>query len=337
MKATLSLRAVLLFSLVVVTCAAAQPTGQPRRPMRRGLFGDWNVTMEFGQGQMNAILSFSRDAERNLTAQWISPWGVNDLKDVKFEDGKLTFVQVVQFGDNEFTSNFAGTIEEDKLTGTFTNDRGESQVTGQRSARMPRAVGNWEMKFKIGDRDITTTLVIGTDKEDNLTGQWESQWGEHTITDLTYERGDLSFKRTSKFQDQEMESTFEGTVRGDKLAGTMKSQMGEIPVEGTRIGAELIGTWNLDIDAEWGQIKQRLRVNPDMSGLYGSLPVKKINFDDGKVSFKMTMQFGDQPFEMDFTGKIDGTKLDGEMVTSRGTQKITGTKVVRRMRRRPGA
>lgn len=126
--------------------------------------------------------------------------------------------------------------------------------------------------------------MTGTDKDDKLTGQWDSQWGEHTITDLTYERGDLSFRRRSKFQDQEMESTFEGRVRGNTLAGTIKSQMGEVPAEGTRIGAELIGMWNLTIEAEWGTMKQRLRVNPDLSGLYGSLPVKKVSFEDGPGS-----------------------------------------------------
>ncbi len=337
MKATRSFRTVLLFSLLFATCAAAQPAGRSGGPMRRGLFGDWDVKMEFGEGrQMNAILSFSRDGEGNLTAQWISLWGVNDLKEVKFEEGKLSFVQVVQFGDNEFTSNFTGTIEEGKLTGTLTSDRGESKVQGQPRPRIPRAAGTWEMKFKIGDRDVTTKLVIGTDKENNLAGQWESQWGEHTITDLEYGRRTLAFKRKSKFQDQEMDSTFEGTIQGDTLTGTMKSQMGDIPVEGTRLGADLIGMWNLEISAEWGQIKQRLLVNPDLSGLYGSLPVKKINFEDGKVNFTLVMEFGDQPFEMNFAGKINDGKLTGEMVTSRGTQKITGTKVVRPVRRRPG-
>lgn len=336
MKATFCFKAVLLCSLFFAVCAAAQPMRQGG-PMRGGAFGDWDLKVQFGEREMNAILAFSRDQDRNLTAQWISLWGVNDLKDVKFEEGKVSFVQEVQFGDNTFTSNFTGAIEDGKLTGTLSSDRGESKVTGQRSPRMPRAVGNWEMKFKIGDRDLTAKLIIGTDKENNLTGQWESQWGEHTVTDVAYERRNLSFKRKSKFQDQEMESTFEGTIQGDTLTGTMKSQMGDIPVEGTLIGAAAIGTWNLDIEAEWGSIKQRLRINPDMSGVYGSLPVKKIDLKDGQVSFTMTMQFGDQPFEMNFAGKIDGTKLTGQMTTSRGTQKITGTKVVRPVRRAPGA
>jgi len=331
MKTTRSVRIILLICLATVTCAAAQPSGRPG-PWR--LFGDWQVKVQFGERQMDAIIAFSRDSESNLTAQWIGAWGVTDLKDVKFEENKLSFVQTVQFRENEFTSTFTGAIEEGKLTGTLSSDRGESKVEGQRAPRIPRAVGDWEVKFRIGERDVTTTLALRANKEGQLTGEWQSQWGEHKITDLAYERGNLTFKRNSKFQDREMESTFEGTLRGNELSGVMKSERGEIQVEGSRVNAALIGTWNLEVVSERGPRKQRLRVNPDMTGLYGTVPVKKVNVKDGKVDFLMVRQFGDQTMEMTFAGKLAESKLTGELTTSRGTRKITGTKVVRPSRRR---
>jgi hypothetical protein len=189
------------------------------------------------------------------------------------------------------------------------------------------------MKFKVRDRDVTATLVVTPSEDGQLGAEWQSQWGEHEIADVAYERGNLTFKRKSKFQDRQWESTFEGTVRGDALSGVMKSEMGEIPVEAQRINAALIGTWNLDVSADWGQVKQRLVVNPDLSGLYGTIPVEKINLEDGRVDFLMVVQWGDQSFEMKFEGKLEDSKLTGEMTTSRGTQKITGTKLIRRSRR----
>jgi len=98
------------------------------------------------------------------------------------------------------------------------------------------------------------------------------------------------------------------------------------------IGADLIGTWNLDITSDRGERKQRLRINPDMSALYGAMPIKKVDFENGQVSFKMSMSFGDRDFEMNFAGKLQDEKLVGELTTSMGSQKITGTKVVRRRR-----
>jgi hypothetical protein len=325
---------VLYCSLMILIMLSAQVWAQPSTSRRGGLYGDWQVKVEFGERQMESILSFSRDNEGQLVGQWISFWGLSELKDVKFEENKLSFVQVYQFGENEFRSNFTGTIEDGTLTGTLSSDRGESKVEGKRSRRIPRAVGSWEMRFKVGEREITSTLVVKADKEGKLRAQWQSQWGEHEVTDVAYERGNLAFKRKSKFQDREWESTFEGTVRGDTLSGVIKSEMGEITAEGKRIGAALIGTWNLEVTFEQGSLKQRLRVNPDMSGLYGPMPVKEVNLEDNQVSFKIVMEFGERTFEMSFEGKLAESKLTGELTTSRGSQKVTGTKVVRTFRRR---
>ena len=333
-RATFS-KVVLCCFLLTLLMPAVPGWAQP--PRGRGIFGDWQVKVPFGERQMDVILSFTRDREGNWAGQWITGWGMNPLKDVKFEDGKLSFVHTARFGDNEFTSTFSGAVEEGKLTGTLSSDRGDANVEGQRAPRMPRAVGNWEMKFKVGDQDITTNLIIKAGKDRQLTAEWKSPWGEHEVTDVTSERRDLSFKRRSKIQDREWESTFEGTFEGDTLTGTIKSEMGDVEAQGTRVGAPAIGMWNLEVTGEWGTVQQRLVVNPDMTGLYGTIPVKKVVLQDDQISFDMVVQFGDQEFEMNFAGKLEDAKLTGEMKTSRGTQKITGTKFVRPRRRPPGA
>ena len=95
-----------------------------------------------------------------------------------------------------------------------------------------------------------------------------------------------------------------------------------------------MGTWNLDIAGEQRSYKQRLRVNSDMSALYGSTLVKKVNLDGDKLSFKYSVQFGDQEFEVSFEGQVAESKLTGELTSSRGTSKVTGT---RRPSRRRGS
>jgi len=119
---------------------------------------------------------------------------------------------------------------------------------------------------------------------------------------------------------------FEGTLGYTSLEGVFKSHRGEAPTTGKRVGAALIGAWNLDIKSERGDRKQRLRVNSDMSALYGSTLIRKANFDGDKVSFKYTLNFGDQDYEMSFEGKIADSRLTGEVKTSRGTSKVTGAK-----------
>ncbi len=329
MKGHTSLVVTLLVSVTALLLLTG-PASAQQQSGRGGLNGDWNVKMEFNGQQMESILSFARDQEGNLTGQWIGFGGVSALKDIKFEEGKLSFTRVMQGRDGQSsTSTFKGTVTDGKLSGTVSSERGESTLTGVRAPRIPRAAGIWELKVKRNDQESTATLTLGADKEGQLTGQWKSERGEAAITDVQFAQGKLTFKAKSAA----WEATFEGTLQRDTLTGTLKSERGEMAVEGTRKGAALIGTWNLEVVSERGPRTQRLVVNPDLTGLYGSMPIKKIELKDNAVAFPLTMQFGDQSFEMNFKGKLEGTKLTGELTSERGTQKVTGTKVVRPTRR----
>ncbi|MFC1764448.1 hypothetical protein ACFL6U_20560 [Planctomycetota bacterium] len=326
-------RVVRYSALILVAISAVQVSaqGQGQRGGRRGGgLGDWLVTSESNGRTRESILSFSRDQEENVTGVSISSRGLTELKDVSFAEGKLSFVQTRRGrGGAESTAKFTGTIAEDALTGTMSSDQGDSPLKGKRLPRVPRAVGTWEMKYKRGERDITAKLIIKADAEGNLSGEWPSERGASTISDLTLERRDLTFKRTMKREDQEYVSTFTGTLeREGGITGTFKSEQGETPVTGTQMGAALIGTWNLDVTSDRGEGKQRLVVYPDMSGWYGSVALKGISLEGDKVSFKMTMQMRDQQAELAFTGKLAESGLTGELTSERGSQKITGTKAV---------
>jgi hypothetical protein len=311
----------MLFSLFLSQASAGQ--------QKRSIAGDWEFIMDFNGQKVTSIVSFSQIKEGKLTGKWIGFWGVNELKNLKYEENKLSFVQISRFGDNEITSNFSGKIKRGKLSGTLSNDRGQFEVEGKRLRRVPMVMGSWEMKFKVGERDITTTLVVKADETGKPAAQWQSQWGEHQITDVSFKKGKLTFQRKSKFQDQEFESTFEGTLKAHKLSGVMKTEQGDITVEGTRIGAALVGQWELDIMTENRSRKQLLRINPDLSAMLGPIAVKKVSLNDNKVTFKTELQFSEQTFDISFAGNLDGRKLSGELTSSRGTQQVTGRKIRR--------
>ena len=325
-------------SLLVIAVLSAQVQAQPPQSRGRGAYGDWKVKVYYDGRQMESILSFSRDREGNRTAHWIGFMGLTELKDLSYEDGKLSFAMERRNREGQmYTMKFAGTIQEGKLTGTLTSDRGDWKVEGARMPRIPRAVGSWEIDVKTPDREFTSTLVVKANKEGNLTAQWSSERGDLEISNVQYERGNLSFKMEPKEgEDRPWEAAFEGTIQRetDTLSGVIKSERGEIQAEGKRIGGPLIGDWNLEVTTQRGTSNQRLRVNPDMSGLYGAVPIKKVNFEEGKVDFLLVLQFGDQSFEMTFDGKLEDSKLTGELTSSRGTRKVKGTKIVRTFRRR---
>jgi len=291
------------------------------------LYGDWHVKVD-ANDRSGSILAFSKDSDGKLAGQWISFNRISELEDPRFKDNNLSFSQTAKFEKEQYKAHFAGTIEGDKITGTFTHGASQSKIEGKRSPVLPPAVGSWEMKYKVNDMNITATLVVKQDKDGKISAEWLSRMGEHKITDVNIIADKLSFKRQTKVQDREFETTFEGTInqKADTLSGLIKSEIGEIPVEGKRIGSALIGIWNLDVMGERGTQKQRLKINPDLSALYGTAPVDKITLEGDKVTFKLVMEFGRRTFEMDFEGKLEGPTLTGELKTQRGTQKVVGKK-----------
>ncbi len=325
-------RAVVVCAVVVVSGQAwTQPTGQGRR----GIYGDWVVKSEFNGRTMESILAFSRDPDGNQTGQWISFWGISDLKDVQFEDGQISFTREMRGRDGQtMTSTFKGTIEDGKLTGTVSGGRGDYRLEGQRAPRNPRVAGIWDMTLKMEDREFPVTLTIGTDKEGELTAKWASERGEVNATNIEYNRGSVTMNVKSDHPERQWEATFEGRLGQDGLMGTIKSERGEITAEGKRRGSEMIGTWNLELTGERGTRPQRLVIHPDLTALYGAMPVQNVTMEGDKINFKITMSFGDRDFEMDFAGTVEDGKLNGELTTSMGSQQVSGTKVVRTFRRR---
>ena len=325
---------VVLVGLLVV--AFALPVGVSAQSRsgrgRGGLYGEWRIKLKLGDNEFESILAFSRN-EEGYTGQWISSWGMNELKDVKFEDNKLSFTRVTNYGGQERTSKFTGAIEQGELSGLLVRDERETEIKSKRVPRPSRAVGSWEVTIKVGENEYTGTVTITADKEGVLSGTWKSSRGESKLSDVKYEDRKLTFKRVSERDGTRRERTFEGTVGyTSSLEGVFKSDSGESAVTGTRVGASAIGTWNLDIESERGARKQRLRVNADLSALYGSTLIKKVNLDGDKLSFKYALTFGDQEYETSFEGKIAESKLAGEVKTSRGTSKVTGAKRTYRRR-----
>ena len=323
MKALTSLKTVCVLMLMLFLAFSSQVSAGQQR---KRIAGDWEIKIDFNGQEVTSLLSFSQDKEGKIAGKWIAFWGINELKEIKYEDNKLSFTQKNRFRDNEFTSSFTGAIRRGKLSGTLSNDRGEFDVEGKRLRRMPMIMGSWEMKFKVGERDITTMLVVKADEAGKPAAQWQSQWGEHQITDVKFKSGKLTFQRKSKFQDQEFESTFEGTLKAHKLSGVIKTEWGDVTAEGTRVGAAIVGQWDLDITTENRSGKQLLRVNPDLSAMLGPIAIKKVNLDNNKVSFETELRFGERKMEIGFDGELDGRKLSGKLTGSRGSQKVTGTK-----------
>jgi hypothetical protein len=308
--------------LVLTVCSGVWAGAQGKR-----LFGEWDMKLDLGNWQTKSILTFARDKEGELTAQWVSIFGIGEVKNIKRKGKNITFTLINDMGDQEYIGNFIGTLEKGELAGLLSSDSGEITTEGKKLKRMPLIMGSWNMILKMGDREFETVLVVSADKEKKLEAEWQSQWGEHEISDVQFKDGKLTFSRVSKFSDREWKTTYEGTLKGQTLTGKFSSEQGEITAEGKRVGAALIGKWDLTMTSDQGTRKQRLMVLPDLSARFGALPIKKIGLEDGKVSFEMALPFGDNEYEIGLEGKVKGGKITGKFISSQGTSEVSGIKI----------
>ena len=67
--------------------------------------------------------------------------------------------------------NYAGTLKDGKITGALSTDNGEFAANGARKKPFAAAVGQWDMQYKIGDRDVTGRLAVSQKPDGRLGGQ----------------------------------------------------------------------------------------------------------------------------------------------------------------------
>lgn len=288
--------------------------------------GEWEITMDFGGRQTFATLSISKKPDGTLTGKW----GSSELSDVKFDGQKLTFVRTLRFGDREFSMSYSGTLKDDKLIGTMSGERGDFAANGIRKKPKSPVLGQWDIKFNVGDRDITARLIVSEKPDGTLEGKWIEP-GEHVLSNVKFKDGKLTFTRKSKVNEFEFETTYEGTVKGNELTGMLKGEMGQWQANGQRFGTALIGKWELTTTSERGTRTSMMTIETDLSGRYeffgGEIPMKDLKLEGDQVTFYLEVGPIDQTFKLEFKGKLDGKTLKGQMVSERGTREITGKKL----------
>ncbi len=289
--------------------------------------GAWEMTMDFNGQKTFATLVINAKSDGTLAGTW----GRNALLDVKFDGQKLTFARTIKMGDQEFKTTFEGALKDGKLVGTISSDRGQIEAVGARVKPKPAVLGTWEFKYRIGERDVTGKLAITQNADGALAGAWTSAMGEHTVADVQFKDNTLAFSRKSKINDREFESTYAGTLKDHTLTGKFKSQRGEMEANAQRVGAALVGAWEMTTTTDQGTRTSVLTVCGDLTGrneFFGAeLPIKDLKLEGNEVTFAVDMRFGEQSSTLTFKGTLDGKTLKGEMTSPRGARAITGKKL----------
>jgi len=139
------------------------------------IVGDWQFKMSFGEREITADVKFARDADGALSGTWTSRRGENALSDVKYEEGKLSFVRTSTWQDQERKTTYTGTVEGDKITGTASGERGDFPFEAVR--KFDNGKLTFKRKTKMDERQWESTFD-GTVTGNKLKGTIRSERGE---------------------------------------------------------------------------------------------------------------------------------------------------------------
>ena len=109
----------------VLILSAQAPT--PPNPV-----GEWNLKTD-AQGQItNFTLTITKEGEKFKGKVASEQYGAQELADLKYENGTLTYTRNLEIGGQGIAMAFKGKIEGDKLTGAYDLMGVELPVTGSR-------------------------------------------------------------------------------------------------------------------------------------------------------------------------------------------------------------
>jgi hypothetical protein len=194
-------------------------------------------------------------------------------------------------------------------------------------------VGDWEVKQEFRGQERVSTISI-KEGDDGLSGSWISQRGTAELSDVKETDGTLSFVRKMERQGQSFEFTCEASIVDGNLMGTMMTPRGDREFKGIAASAEptFIGSWDVTLDFQGREVPVTLSVTEEdgkLGGVWsserGDAEIEDAKIEDGTLSFVRNMERDGQEFLLEFTAKIEGEKLIGEMITPMGEMPFTGT------------
>lgn len=95
------------------------------------LVGSWDITVESQLGTQTQTLVVADDLTGSVESADLG--GALPISEVSVEGNAVSFKLTFDIGGQKLEAKFEGTIEGDKITGTYVTDLGNGEVTGTRN------------------------------------------------------------------------------------------------------------------------------------------------------------------------------------------------------------
>jgi len=207
-------------------------------------------------------------------------------------------------------------------------------------------VGEWTVTMYMGGMEVFASAVFTKIPQGPYQGTWTSNQGVGELTNILLNNDLLTFDRSLIYSGEQLDLSFEGTIKDNLLTGFFYADMGEIEVKATRKAppANILGEWNFVIEfaAQRAQTEQSrppaqitFTQKEDKSyqgkwtgGVGGpqtdpnGIPLSNIKLQDNKLTFTRSFTMRERTISMNFEGAVAGDKITGTFKINTPTGEI---------------
>lgn len=227
------------------------------------------------------------------------------------------------------------------------------------------ASGTWSLRVSLqGQKEASVTLLLQQEGE-RLRGSLQGDLGSAQIANASVgTAGDIKFTAPITTPAQTIEATFNGTIMGNEMSGTVTITGGQpgaftgtraggappsttpnaprptgtIPPSATAAAAagatnDLSGTWSLTMQLGERSLPVTLTLRQAGANLSGTLqgPFGSSEINSGSVGadgfrFTASATLGGQTMDVNYTGTVNGNQMTGTASSQLGTVTFSGTR-----------
>ncbi len=292
--------------------------------LKSAFLGDWHLQLEEEGKKKPVLLLINRLSNSKLQGEWVDSQRAQKHVEIKEQDKNIK----LSIPTSGMAWECLLKLNNDSLSGKLNTDKKTYMVRGKKIPTVDTAEGRWAM-FYTRDK-ITTSLLIKKGSQGQLTGNILRNGKTESLKSFNYSNRQVAF---TWIQQDGTPYTYKGKLGSSSvLNGSLKIPGKEASFAMIRVGYEYMGTWDIQLRSKTLKFSQRLKINPDLSGWFGALPIRDVISTKDSVSFKVKVPYSimaDSPkaqgfMELQFEGKAKDGKLSGKLTNKKMKFNLSG-------------
>ncbi len=294
------------------------------------LSGTWQIHISFGgRPPRDSVLKLEKSGDTYTGIMTDMRGQGLPVKELKYKDGDLTFIQVGEQRGQKFTLEYSAKVTGDTLKGkmTIAGRNFSLQLQGRRESP---AEGVWKITMVLGSGQKLTPSIKVKHTGEKLAGDYVGIEGNKAeIPEVKLVNGEVSFDAPDHADKADLVFHYSGKMTGDTIKGSMwfkgdGNQKVSLPFEAKKSKvqtADVAGTWKLRVPTRDGATfeptlklaQQGATVTGTYAGEQGDTKIVDGLVLADEFSFEVTRTKDGKSYRLRYQGKVSGDTYKGSV------------------------